>query len=146
VTDNDINNFFEIGSAMLTPYRASQNPVSGGPLRAVITELYVDPNSGVARVQWSKANEAASTDTDMVKSVGDVVDIPSSLVAKDAGGKILRDQYFILSDVRYKYAPSILPGIAAVPLKEITYTRPRMSKPLCVLLNPASQSDPCPKI
>jgi hypothetical protein len=150
VTDNDIANFFAIGNAMLAPYRADKNPVSGGPLKAVITELYVDPNSGVARVQWSKPNDAASSDTvddkDMIKSVGASVDIPSNLIGKDSSGKILPNQYFILSDVRYKYAPSILPGIAAVPLKEITYTRPRLSKPLCVLYAPSSMSDPCPKI
>lgn len=140
VTDTDIQNFFAIGQAMLTPYNAAQNPFSGGPLKAVITELYVDPTSGIARVQWTRPNDAASGDTaedaDMIKSVGATVNIPSGLIGKDATGKILPNQYFILSDVRYKYAPSILPGVASVALGETTYTRPRITANwYCVRLN-----------
>jgi Flp pilus assembly protein TadG len=140
VADADIDNFFAIGNAMLTPYAAAQNPASGGPLKAVITEVYVNPTTGTAKVQWSKANEAASAasgdDADMIKSSGQVVEIPTDLIGKDATGKILPNQYFILSDVRYKYAPSILPGVTSWPLKETTYTRPRnTSVYACVLLN-----------
>lgn len=137
VTNTDLQNFFAIGKAMLTPYAAAQNPVSGGPLKMTITEIYIDPASGAARVQWSSG--------DIPRAVGDVVtDMPGELIGKDAAKNILPDQYFILSEVSYLYAPSILPGVASVPLGESTYTRPRMSL-ACVLYNPVSPSTSCPK-
>lgn len=137
VTDTDIQNFFAIGRAMLTPYGSALNPFSGGPLKATITEVYINPVSGAAQVQWSRGDNS--------RSVGSVVaTMPSDLIGKDASNKILPNQYFILSEVSYLYAPSILPGVASVPLGESTYTRPRLSKPVCVLYNPSSASDPCP--
>lgn len=137
VTDTDIQNFFAIGRSMLTPYSPAQNPFSGGPLKATISEIYIDPASGAARVQWSRG--------DVPRSVSEVVTtMPAELIGKDSTGKILPNQYFILSEVSYPYAPSILPGVASVSLAESTYTRPRMSQPVCVLLNPASQSASCP--
>lgn len=135
VSDTQIQNFFAIGNAMLMPYSAAQNPASGGPLKATITEVYINPTTGAARVQWSKG--------DSPRSVGDVVTtMPADLIGKDATNKILPNQYFILSEVSYLYAPSILPGIASVPLGESTYTRPRVTTSYaCVRLNSAT---PCP--
>lgn len=137
VTDTDIQNYFAIGRAMLTPYSSTQNPFTGGPLKATISEIYINPTTGAARVQWSSG--------DVQRAVGSVVTtMPTDLIGKDASGKVLPNQYFILSEVSYLYAPSILPGVATVQLKESTYTRPRLSKPVCVLYNPGSASDPCP--
>lgn len=131
VVDADINNFFAIGNAMLTPYAATQNPASGGPLKVAVTEVYINPTTGAARVQWSKANSVGTA-----RAVGSSVNIPSDLVGKDGAGKILPNQYFILSEVSYLYAPSILPGVASTPLRESTYTRPRnTSIYACVLYN-----------
>lgn len=129
VTDADINNFFAIGNAMLTPYNAAQNPASGGPLKATITEIYIDPTTGAARVQWSKGSSPRATGSVLAT-------MPSDLIGKDASNKILPNQYFILSEVSYLYAPSILPGVASVPLQESTYTRPRITANwYCVKLN-----------
>lgn len=137
VTDTDFQNYFAIGRAMLTPYSSTQNPFTGGPLTATISEIYINPTTGAARVQWSSG--------DVQRAVGSVVTtMPADLIGKDASGKVLPNQYFILSEVNYPYAPSILPGVATVQLKESTYTRPRLSKPVCVLYNPGSASDPCP--
>lgn len=131
----DIPNFFAIGRAILTPYKAVLNPFSGGPLRMTITEIYINPANGAARVQWSKGDDA--------RNVGDVVSsMPADLIGKDSSGKVLPNQYFILSEVSYNYAPAILPDIAAVPLKDSTYTRPRItSSYYCVRLNGVN---PCP--
>ncbi|MGB3448719.1 MAG: TadE/TadG family type IV pilus assembly protein [Xanthobacteraceae bacterium] len=138
VTDTDIQNFFAIGNAMMTPYKATVNPFSGGPLKAVITEVYVNPSNGEARVKWSKANGAGTAMT-----VNDLVSMPADLIGKDASNKVLPNQYFILSQVSYNYAPSILPGIATVELKESTYTRPRVTMSYaCVRMNGVT---PCPK-
>lgn len=125
----DIPNFFNIGRAMLVPYQTTQNPFSGGPLRMTITEIYIDPQTGAARVQWSRGDSA--------RSVGGVVaSMPADLIGRDAAGKIIKDQYFILSEVSYAYAPAILPGVASVSLSESTYTRPRVTANwYCVRLN-----------
>lgn len=131
----DILNFFNIGRAMLTPYKVTQNPFSGGPLRMTITQVYINPANGAARVQWSKGDEE--------RQIGSEVEtMPADLIGKDADGKVLPKQYFILSEVSYVYAPAILPDIAAVPLKEWTYTRPRITANWpCVRLNNATS---CP--
>ncbi len=129
----DIPNFFAIGRAILTPYKATLNPFSGGPLKMTITEVYINPTNGTARVQWSRGDSA--------RNIGDVVStMPADLIGKDPNtGKVLPNQYFILSEVSYNYAPSILPDVAAVSLKESTYTRPRITSVWpCVQLNSAT--------
>src|SRR4051812_1505566 len=64
VSDLDLTNFTTAGKAILTPY-------SPTPLVATITELYVDPTTLVARVQWSKGSSPRST--------GSTVTIPTAL-------------------------------------------------------------------
>src|SRR3954449_11036619 len=49
VTDTELSNFFAASIGILTPYSAS-------PTQSSITELYVDPTTHKARVQWSKAS------------------------------------------------------------------------------------------
>jgi len=135
VSNNDISNFFAIGRAMLTPYSATMNAFTGGPLKMTLTELYIDPATGAARVQWSKGDDE--------RSAGSVVTMPSGLIGRDSKNEILPNQYFILSEVSYRYAPSILPGVASVNLSETTYTRPRVtSRRPCVLYQGTSN---CPK-
>jgi len=132
VDDTKIANFFAIGRFMLTPYDAGTNTFSGGPLRQTISELYVDPNTAVTRVQWSRGDEP--------RTVGSpVVDMPPDLVSiNPATLRPQPNQYFILSEVRYRYAPAMLPGIASVNLQEVTYTRPRATTPVCVWFSPAT--------
>src|SRR5713226_1256813 len=51
VSDTDLTNYFAAGNGIMQPYI----PINGYPsVRATISELYVDPNSLQARVQWSK--------------------------------------------------------------------------------------------
>src|SRR6201989_530356 len=47
VGDSDMTNFFAASLGILTPYPSA-------PTQATITELYVDPVTFRARVQWSK--------------------------------------------------------------------------------------------
>ena len=47
VTDTQLTNFFNASKAIMTPYAST-------PVKATITELYVDPDTKQARVQWSK--------------------------------------------------------------------------------------------
>src|SRR3954469_14608325 len=46
IADSDLSNFFAASVGILTPYSAS-------PTQSTITELYVDPATHKARVQWS---------------------------------------------------------------------------------------------
>lgn len=126
VSNSNIDNFLAIGRAILYPYGAAENAFSGGPLWVRISELYVHPDSGQVRVQWSVGDEAMSA--------GDQVTMPDNLIGRNASNAILPNQYFILSEVRYRYAPAVLPGVASVMLGEKTYTRPRVtSRQFCVL-------------
>ncbi|MET3843159.1 Flp pilus assembly protein TadG [Bradyrhizobium sp. OAE829] len=47
VTDAQLTNIFNASTGIMTPYSAT-------PLNSTITELYVDPTTKIARVQWSK--------------------------------------------------------------------------------------------
>ncbi|MGB3865390.1 MAG: TadE/TadG family type IV pilus assembly protein [Xanthobacteraceae bacterium] len=135
VSSADIDNFYAVGRAILYPYSPAQNPVSGGPLWMRVSELYVNPASGQVRVQWSevRGTKADGEDDDPL-TVGNQVAMPNDLIGRAADNTILPNQYFILSEVDYLYAPAILPGVVSVPLREKTYTRPRVtSRQFCVL-------------
>jgi Flp pilus assembly protein TadG len=121
VNDTDMTNFQAIGDAMMTPY-------SKTPLKATITQIYIDPSTGVARAQWSKG--------DTVRSVGSTVPVPAGLIGKDSSGKIIANQYLIFSEVSYLYTPAVgyVMGKAGVTLTDQTYTRPRQST--CVFYSP----------
>src|ERR1700681_460141 len=49
VTDTQLTNFFNASTGMMWPYPCT-------PTNSTITELYVDPNTLAARVQWSKGS------------------------------------------------------------------------------------------
>jgi Flp pilus assembly protein TadG len=128
VGDTDITNFFTIGDAMLTPY-------SSTPLKTTITEIYIDPSTGVARAQWSKG--------DAPRGNGTTVPVPANLIAKDASNNIIANQYLIFTETTYLYKPAVgyVMGIGGVTLSDKTYMRPRVSS--CVLYGTTSGS--CPK-
>lgn len=113
VTDLQLTNFFNASSAIMTPYPSA-------PVQGTITELWVNPNTLKARVQWSKGASA--------RSAGDIVEIPEAL---KIGGT-----YLILSEVQYKYVPSVawfINKVNGITLSDISYTRPRQG--LCVMYN-----------
>jgi|SRR6266851_4213010 len=118
VLDTDLTNAGQAAKAIMTPYPPA-------PLKSQITELYVDPATKVARVQWSRAltidssgNVTFGVSTHMAK---DVVVIPTDL---QAGGT-----YVIWSEVSYVYVPAVgyVMAKTGVTLKDFTYTRPRQS-------------------
>src|ERR1700712_3524336 len=79
VTDTDLSNFFAASVGIMTPY-------SSTPTLSTITELYIDPNTLVARVQWSQGSAP--------RTAGNAVTIPTAL--KVAG------TYLIWSEVSYR--------------------------------------------
>ena len=52
VANSDLTNFFSASNGIMTPY-------DGTPTKATISELYVDPKTLQARVQWSQGRRAS---------------------------------------------------------------------------------------
>ena len=113
VTDTQLTNFFAAGKSIMTPYPST-------PVNSTITELYVDPATMAARVQWSKGSAPRAT--------GTTVAIPTAL---QVGGT-----YLIYSEVNYKFIPSVawfINKTNGITLTDFSYTRPRQST--CVMYN-----------
>jgi Flp pilus assembly protein TadG len=115
VSSTDMTNFFAASNAIMTPY-------SSTPTQGTITELYVDPNTLVARVQWSKGS--------VPRTAGSTVAIPAALAVAGT--------YLIFSEVSYLYTPAVgyVMAKAGVTLSDTSYTRPRQST--CVFFSPAT--------
>src|SRR5262245_34671662 len=118
VTDTQLTNFFAASTAIMTPYSAT-------PVQATITELWIDPNTLQARVQWS---QGAAPRTD-----GSIVAVPTALQ--------IGNTYLIYSEVSYKYVPSVawfINKVDGITLSDTTFTRPRQA--LCVTYKTATCS------
>ena len=115
VSTSDMTNFFAASNAIMTPY-------SSTPTQSTITELYVDPNTLVARVQWSKGSAP--------RTAASTVAIPAALAVAGT--------YLIFSEVSYLYVPAVgyVMAKAGVTLRDTAYTRPRQST--CVFFSPAT--------
>ena len=126
VTDTDLSNFFAASVGILTPYSAS-------PTQSTITELYVDPTTLKAKVQWSKASTFNSSGAVVLATSShlpsDIIAIPAALAV---GGT-----YLIWSEVSYNYVPAVgyVMAKTGVNLSDLTYTRPRQSS--CVMYKTA---------
>jgi Flp pilus assembly protein TadG len=118
VITSQVAGFFNASGAIMTPY-------SGTPTNAVVTELFVDPSTLKARVQWSQAYQGG-----VARAIGSTVAIPTALAI---GGT-----YLIYGEVNYLYTPTIgyVMSKAGVTLSDVSYTRPRQS--LCVFYNPSN--------
>ena len=117
VTDTQFTNFFNAGTQVMSQYALP--PYSASTLHSTISELYVDPNAHIAKVQWSKG--------DAVRATGSTVTIPTALAVDGT--------YLIFSEVSYLYTPTVgyVMGRSGVNLSDVAYTRPRQST--CVLYN-----------
>ena len=129
VTTTQLNNFFAASTAVMTPYDSA-------PVRATLSELYVDPNSLQARVQWSVG--AAP------RGVGSNVTIPVKLQ--------IAGTYLIFSEVNYLFVPTIgyVMAPSGITLSEVAYTRPRQNLgtgAACVFYPPDPSPTPvCPTL
>jgi Flp pilus assembly protein TadG len=131
VNDTDIANFNAIADAMMSPY-------SSTPLKATITELYIDPSSGTARVQWSKG--------DVPRAVSSTVAVPANLIARDSvTNAITPDQYLIFTEASYLYQPAVgyVMAKAGITLSDKMYMRPRLLS--CVVYPTQIPLPACPK-
>ncbi|MGN6117944.1 MAG: TadE/TadG family type IV pilus assembly protein [Nitrobacter sp.] len=117
VTDSDMTNFFAASNGIMWPYPSA-------PVQATISELYIDPATSTARVQWSQGSSP--------RAAGSTVVIPSGLIGTDSSGNTLPNQYLIFSEVSYLYQPitGYVMSSAGITLSDTAYTRPRQS--VCV--------------
>ncbi|MCP3396595.1 TadE/TadG family type IV pilus assembly protein [Bradyrhizobium sp. CCGB20] len=112
VGDTDMTNFFAASTGIMTPYSTT-------PVASTISELYVDPSTLQAHVQWSKGSAPRTQKS--------LVTIPTSLA--------IGDTYLIFSEVSYTYTPTIGHVLKnAITLSDVSYTRPRQST--CVYYSP----------
>jgi Flp pilus assembly protein TadG len=104
VGNSDLTNFFSAGNAIMTPYSVT-------PVKATISELYVDKNTLKARVEWSQGSAP--------RALKSPVTIPAALAVGDT--------YLIFSEVSYLYVPAVgyVMAKAGVTLSDVAYTRPR---------------------
>lgn len=114
VTDIQLTNFFAAATGIMTPYPST-------PTNSTISELYVDPTTKAARVQWSQGSAP--------RGAGTTVAIPTAL---QVGGT-----YLIYSEVNYLYVPTVgyIMAKAGINLSDFSYTRPRQST--CVMYKTA---------
>lgn len=112
VNDAQLTNIFNASTQIMAPYTTS-------PLQSTISELYVDPNTLVARVQWSQGANP--------RAIGSPVVVPTAL---KVGGT-----YMIYSEVKYQYVPTVgyVMAKTGIALSDLSYTRPRQS--VCVMYN-----------
>jgi Flp pilus assembly protein TadG len=130
VADSDMTNFFTASCKILTPYPSA-------PTQATISELYVDPSTLQARVQWSKSasfDSSCNVTLGTGRTVSSTVTIPTQLAVAGT--------YLIFSEVSYLYTPTIgyVMAKAGVHLSDVAYTRPRQTT--CVLYNTTTGSCP----
>jgi hypothetical protein len=136
VSDADIANFRAASNYIMLPYSP---PVYIVP-NTTISELYIDPSTGVARVQWSQGTAPRATSS--------TVAIPPSLIALDANGKIIPNQYLLFSEVGFLYTPTVgyVMVKTGVNLSDVAYTRPRQSTCVFYPSAPAGNPPPCPTL
>jgi Flp pilus assembly protein TadG len=137
-TSADLAGYFLVGSKIMTPYVQPMYPAPN----MTISELYIDPLSGNARVQWSQGSSP--------RAVSSVVAIPSSLVTTNSSTNsstktILPNQYVILAEVNTTYTPTI--GYVmknSVALSDVAYAIPRQST--CVFFPSTPSPATCPTL
>jgi Flp pilus assembly protein TadG len=140
VSDADLANFFAAGTGIMTPYV----PPTYNATTSTITELWIDPSTGNARVQWSKGSAPRGQST--------FVTVPANLIVLDPVTKaIVPGQYLIYSEVNFVYKPVVnyTMNLASNPsfnFQDVFYTRPRQSS--CVIYpTPTSGAfPPCPTL
>ena len=135
VTATQLQNFFNASNAIMWPYVPSPTP---NPVNTTITELYIDPATGAARVQWSQGSAP--------RTVGTPAPLSASLISTDpTTHAILPNQYVLFSEVNFQYVPTIgyVMAKGGVNLSDVAYTRPRQS--MCVFYPPSTTiNPPCP--
>lgn len=114
VNNTDVANAFKVGASIMTPY-------SSTPIKAKITQVFIDATGKKVKVVWSKATSNTSA-----HSCADTISVPAGLMVPSPSGT-----YLIMSEVNYDFKPMVdfqLGGaIPTFPLGDTTFTRPRQT-------------------
>jgi Flp pilus assembly protein TadG len=142
VNDTDLAVYFGAAGKIMQPY---VQPIYPAP-NSTISELYIDPASGAARVQWSRTSNG--TGITVGRATSSAVAIPTSLIALDTSGKIIPNQYLLFSEVGFLYTPTVgyVMVKTGVNLSDVAYTRPRQSTCVFYPSAPAGNPPPCPTL
>jgi len=137
IFDADFTNIFAAANGVMTPYTPPLYPA----VSSTITEIYIDPATGVGRSQWSKGTAP--------RAVSSTVPVPAGLIVTDpVTHAILPGQYLIFSEVSVLYTPTVgyVMAKAGVNLSDVSYTRPRQAA--CVVYQPVATgtTPPCPTL
>jgi Flp pilus assembly protein TadG len=140
-TSTDLTNYFGAGNKIMTPYVQPMYPAPN----MTISELYIDPSSGNARVQWSQGSSP--------RAQSSVVAIPSSLIARNPTTNAINpNQYVIFSEVNTLYTPTVgyVMAKSGVTLSDVAYALPRQSTcvffPSTPAIVPPATTAPCPTL
>jgi Flp pilus assembly protein TadG len=144
VATADLNNFFTAGCAIMYPY-AGPPPctTTNNPMTAVISELYVDPVTLTAKVEWSVPYQGGVALTPGQPPPATVLVVPTFLLV---GGT-----YLIVSQVTYNYVPAVNymnllgTGTAGIKLSDVAYTRPRQGNCVVYPTPTSGATSPCPQ-
>ena len=133
-SDADLTNFFGAANLVMAPYVQPAYSATN----MTISELYIDPASGNARVQWSVGATP--------RAISSVVSIPPSMIATDpTTHAIIPNQYIIFSEVNTTYTPWLgdfgMPR-SAMTLSDVAFAIPRQST--CVFYPSAPSPATCP--
>jgi Flp pilus assembly protein TadG len=137
INDTYIQNVFTASIAIMNPYNLS-------PTTATISQIYVDSNAK-ATIQWSKAATFATgaSSATLITSARNAGDNVTTLVP---AALLIKQTYLILSEVGYKYVPTIgyVMAKSGINLGDVSYTRPRQL--VCVIYNnrPVTPPATCP--
>jgi Flp pilus assembly protein TadG len=116
----DLTNYIGAANLIMVPYVQPGYPVPS----MTISEVYIDPSSGNAKVQWSWGSTPRGPQSTYAA-------LPPSMIATDpTTHAILPNQYIIVSEVNTLYTPALgFYGImnGAINLSDVAYALPRQS-------------------
>ena len=117
VSSTDIQNFFKMGSAIMTPY-----PVTTATMTQKVSAITIDA-SRVARIAWSYSGNVNGS------SVTVSAGYPkNTVITTIPPGLVVANTQLIWSEVTYTYTPIVGYVLrSTVPLSDQCYTRPRQS-------------------
>ena len=131
----DLTNYIGAANLIMVPYVQPGYPAPS----MTISELYIDPSTGIARVEWSWG----STPRGLYSAFGN---LPLSMIATDpTTHAILPNQYIIVSEVNTTFTPSLGSyGVmnSAVTLSDVAFALPRQST--CVFYPSTPSPANCP--
>ena len=131
----DLTNYIGAANLVMVPYVQPTYPAPS----MTISEVYINPTTGVANVQWSWGSTPRG-----LQSV--YAALPPSMIATDpTTHAILQNQYIIVSEVNTVYTPTLgFFGVmnAAITLSDVAYALPRQST--CVFYPSTPSPANCP--